>query len=72
MASFLGVVCGSLDNPENGQVSLTGTTVGSKAIYSCNKGFVLDGNSRRTCQINGKWSGEAPVCKGNYVFNLAL
>lgn len=65
MVSFLGVDCGSLDNPEDGQVSLTGITVGSKAIYSCNKGFILAGDSRRVCQISGKWSGEAPVCRGN-------
>ena len=55
--------CGDLDEPENGEVSLTGTTLGSKATYSCDDGYVLEGESRRDCQSNGKWSGKAPTCE---------
>ena len=59
----IAVDCGVLDDPENGEVSLTGTILGSKATYSCNSGYVLEGESTRVCQSNGKWSGEAPTCE---------
>ena len=55
--------CGDLDDPENGEVSLTGTILGSEATYSCNRGYVLVGESKRVCQSNGEWSGEAPSCE---------
>ena len=55
--------CGDLDDPENGQVSLTGTTFGSKATYTCNKGFELVGSSMRMCLANAQWMGEAPTCE---------
>lgn len=31
--------------------------------YSCNEGFVLDGDRSRVCLTNGSWSGITPVCK---------
>ena len=63
--SFSTVVdCGSLGDPSNGQVTLTGTTVGSTATYECNTGFTLMGNIERTCQDDGDWSGTEPTCDG--------
>ena len=59
----IAVDCGDLDDPENGQVSLTGITFGSKAIYTCNDGFELVGSSVRMCLATGEWMGEAPVCE---------
>ena len=56
------VDCGNLQNPRFGRVVLTGTTFGSTATYSCQKGYILVGGSTRTCQANGQWSGQAPVC----------
>ena len=57
------VDCGDLDDPDNGRVDLSGTTFGSKAVYSCDRGYFLVGDSKRVCQANGEWSGDAPVCK---------
>ena len=58
------VDCGNLPNPANGQVSNTaGTTFGQTAIYSCNAGYNLVGDSTRTCQADGMWSGSAPTCQ---------
>ena len=57
------VNCGNLANPTNGRVDLTGKTVGSTATYRCKRGFRLQGQSRRTCQNNGQWSGRAPTCQ---------
>ena len=58
------VNCGGLGDPFNGQVMLTGTTVGSTATYECNSGFTLVGNQERTCQEDGSWSGMDPGCAG--------
>ena len=62
---FLTVVdCGALTDPANGQVSHTaGTTVGQTAAYSCNTGYDLVGDSNRTCQATGMWSGSEPTCQ---------
>ena len=57
--------CGSLTDPANGQVDLTsGTTFNQTATYSCNTGYNLVGDSTRTCQATGVWSGSAPTCQG--------
>ena len=62
--------CGSLTDPANGQVDLTaGTTFGQTATYSCNTGYNLVGDSTRTCQATGEWSGSAPTCEGIYVLS---
>ena len=54
--------CERLQDIRNGQVDLSGRTVGSTATYSCNRGFVLVGSSTRICQSNGQWSGSEPSC----------
>ena len=41
------------------------TKVGSKIVYSCNKGFIRHGTRKIKCQKNGNWSNSPPVCKGN-------
>ena len=64
------VDCGNLPDPDNGQVNHTaGTTFGQTATYSCNTGYNLVGDSTRTCQATGNWSGSVPTCRGMYVIN---
>ena len=58
------VDCGNLTDPANGRVTLTETTFGQTATYSCNTGYNLVGNSTRTCQATGEWSRSAPTCQG--------
>ena len=61
---FTAVDCGTMTNPNNGQVSHTGeTTFGQSATYSCNTGYNLVGGSIRMCQATGEWSGSAPTCQ---------
>ena len=59
-----GVVCPNLENPPNGRVSLPAEPVfGDQATYTCNGGLVPDsGNTTRTCEANGQWSGSEPTC----------
>lgn len=58
--------CPPLSDPQNGMVMEMGRSFGSKAMYSCDLGYMLDGAMTRTCQINGTWSGEEPRCKGKH------
>ncbi|XP_064386940.1 CUB and sushi domain-containing protein 1-like [Halichondria panicea] len=57
------VDCGALEDLTNGRVViLQGTTFGQSVVYSCNEGYTLNGDARRTCTVNGKWTGSAPSC----------
>ena len=65
--------CGSLPDPANGQVDHTaGTSLEQTAIYSCNTGYTLVGDSTRTCEAIGNWSGSAPICQGVYACKLTF
>ena len=66
------VDCSPLPNPANGQVNTTGTTFGQTSTYSCNTGYNLIGDSTRTCQATGNWSGSAPTCQSQSMFLLVL
>ncbi|CAG0880630.1 unnamed protein product [Cyprideis torosa] len=61
--------CGYPGRPANG--SLTSRAQAyyplERARYHCHDGFVLFGVAERTCQANGSWTGQVPVCD----FNLA-
>ena len=54
--------CGSLANPPNGEVKMSGTTFNSTITFSCNDGYHLVGETTRTCQANGSWSGNESTC----------
>ena len=62
------VSCGPAPNaPANGQRNVSGGIFGSTVTYSCNRGYTLQGDSRRTCMANGQWSGRTPTCSGTLV-----
>ena len=54
--------CGTLKPPRDGDVVLSGTSIGSTASYECFEGTVLEGDEIRTCVDGGVWSGVEPVC----------
>ena len=56
------VNCRNLSDPDNGQVTLTGIVYNSIARYSCDHGYILDGDPLLTCQADGNWSG-SPLCR---------
>ena len=58
------VDCGSLPDPANGRVDHNGTTFRQTATYSCDTSYNLVGDSTRTCQTSGNWSGSEPTCQG--------
>ena len=56
--------CAALTAPTGGVLGMSkGTQEGSVATYGCSIGKTLQGNSSRTCQKNGQWSGQKPTCK---------
>lgn len=59
-------MCEPLEDPENGEVSVTTRTIDSVANYTCNPGYALVGNDMRTCLETGIWSGEEPTCTSKY------
>lgn len=46
---------------------MTGSFVGDKATYTCNRGFILEGDQLRTCQSTGSWTGQEPICRRMYL-----
>ena len=56
------VDCGDPGSVTNGNRVLLSTTFTSVVLYSCNIGYRLEGDQRRTCQANGQWSNRLPSC----------
>ena len=56
------IFCPVLENMPNGMVMQSGTMVGSTAIYACNSGYQIIGESIHQCQENGTWSDKEPSC----------
>ena len=69
-SSSAAVQCGNLSSPVNGQVNVEGNTFGSQANYSCSEGYVLNGNSTRMCQSDGRWSGSEATCEGQVLLHV--
>ena len=66
------VECSTLSNPSNGRVNQQGDRPGDRARYTCNSGYELVGQSIRTCQNNGEWSGDAPICQSKQLYTTAV
>ncbi|CAH2293998.1 sushi, von Willebrand factor type A, EGF and pentraxin domain-containing 1 [Pelobates cultripes] len=56
------VRCGEPEGIENGYVSGTNYSFDAVVAYSCNKGYYIKGEKKRTCQASGEWSGRLPTC----------
>ena len=61
------VDCGSLEDPDNGQVEFSNTTFESTVNYTCDLGYNLNGNSTHTCEANGEWSENPPSCERKWL-----
>ncbi len=50
----------------NGMISYSDPTLGEGAVatHSCNRNYVLIGDTKRTCQSDNKWTLSAPYCSG--------
>ena len=66
-ASPPAILCPMLPGIDNGFITYSPDTVadfdqGTVATYTCNQGFNLQGERERMCQIDGTFSGTAPIC----------
>jgi hypothetical protein len=60
------VMCENLQAPNDGSLSLSGTSFLSEAVYTCNFGFNLSSGGEsftRICQNTAQWSGVEPTCE---------
>ena len=65
-------MCVVLSSPSNGDIVLSnGTAMNSQAQYTCDRGYVLVGNTTRICGPDG-WTGEEPTCVGKYMYEQQL
>ncbi len=60
------VDCGAPTAPTNGGVTVSTTTAGSTATYTCNAGLVPNGPTETTCGTDGSWSPGPPACEAYY------
>uniref|UniRef100_A0A673GR16 CUB and sushi domain-containing protein 3-like n=1 Tax=Sinocyclocheilus rhinocerous TaxID=307959 RepID=A0A673GR16_9TELE len=59
------VDCGHAGSPPHAVVMGDKFSFGSTVHYRCLEDRVLIGESTRTCQLNGQWSGSQPHCSGD-------
>ena len=52
-------MCGSVSG---GGVCYSGDSVGSVAVYFCDDGYTLEGDTTRECLSSGLWNGSTPQC----------
>ena len=55
------VDCKSPESADNRVAVVTSTTFGSTVLYSCEKGYTLQGSNNSQCQASGRWT-EEPSC----------
>lgn len=65
------VTCGPLSSPYNGQASKRGSSEDSTYTFTCLKGFLLIGDTKRNCRKDGSWSGSQPRCVPSYCTSVA-
>ncbi|XP_056125886.1 CUB and sushi domain-containing protein 3 isoform X4 [Rhinichthys klamathensis goyatoka] len=61
----LEVDCGHPGSPPHAVVTGEKFTFGSTVHYRCLEDRALIGESTRSCQLNGQWSGSQPHCSGD-------
>ncbi|XP_065901690.1 adhesion G protein-coupled receptor E2-like [Dysidea avara] len=59
--------CQLLVAPDNGMINCSlgddgQASLGDTCTVTCNSGYELSGNTSRSCQINGNWSGTESTC----------
>ncbi|XP_061107701.1 sushi, von Willebrand factor type A, EGF and pentraxin domain-containing protein 1 isoform X3 [Conger conger] len=57
------VRCAKPAGIERGYVSGTDYNFGAVVAYSCDTGFLIRGEKRRTCKGDGEWGGSLPSCQ---------
>lgn len=61
--SCISIECPIPQTPQNGNLELDGTMVGSTVQYGCHRGYKIIGDSLSTCMRDGTWSRAVPECQ---------
>ncbi|XP_039996882.1 sushi, von Willebrand factor type A, EGF and pentraxin domain-containing protein 1 isoform X2 [Xiphias gladius] len=56
------VRCSKPERIDRGYAIGTNYSFGAVVAYSCDNGFLIRGEKRRTCKANGEWGGALPTC----------
>ena len=64
---YIALLCPPLPDPVNGMVMWDSLAPGGMGTYSCNHGFILDGDHTRICGGDGSWSGVEPTCPRKFI-----
>ena len=68
-STIANVDCGHPGNIQYGTVNVSeGTKLRARIYYMCDRGYILNGPSYRTCGSSGSWSEREPTCEGIYVW----
>lgn len=54
--------CPELANITSASLNITTNGQTTKAVYTCDDGYEIDGNAIITCLTNGSWNSEPPLC----------
>ena len=65
------ITCPRLQYPVNGSISTGNNTCNATVKFTCDNCYVLVGRVNLTCQINGQWDGNPPLCTGIMLLTLA-
>lgn len=68
--NFSVITCNEPDAPPGGFVVGYDLNVHSSIEYHCEIGHKLVGENTFTCNSNGEWSGEPPICECKYFYYL--
>uniref|UniRef100_A0AAV2KP80 Sushi, von Willebrand factor type A, EGF and pentraxin domain-containing protein 1 n=1 Tax=Knipowitschia caucasica TaxID=637954 RepID=A0AAV2KP80_KNICA len=60
--SCVPVRCSRPESIDRGYVIGTNYSFGAVVAYSCDKGFMIRGEKKRTCKADGEWEGVLPAC----------
>ncbi|KAG7158260.1 Sushi, von Willebrand factor type A, EGF and pentraxin domain-containing protein 1-like 3 [Homarus americanus] len=65
VTSCLQITCPEPQQIEFGKMKLENddSVFGTSLTYQCNTGYIMTGNTNRTCNINGVWTGVEPQCQ---------
>ncbi|CAH0550197.1 unnamed protein product [Brassicogethes aeneus] len=59
------LICPLPDEVPFAQLTSNGRAHGATALYTCHQGYFMVGTATRSCQGDGKWTGDSPVCTAN-------
>lgn len=60
---ILPAACSRPEDLVHGEVVWSDTLTAGIALYTCNRGYQLNGVKQRSCRVTGEWSDTKPSCE---------